>query len=56
MKMLEREITVPLDIQFASPLDIKEFRTEFFTILQIRMEQAHEMAREHIKTEMLENI
>ncbi|MCG8032936.1 MAG: DDE-type integrase/transposase/recombinase, partial [Candidatus Thiodiazotropha taylori] len=50
--MLGREVTVPLDIQFANPHNAKEIQTEFVSNLQFRMEQAHEMAREHIQTEM----
>ena len=52
MMMLGRDVTVPLDIQFANPQNAKEFQTEFVSNLQSRMEQAHEMAREHIQTEM----
>ena len=35
MMMLGRDVTVPLDIQFANPLDEKEFRSGFVTKLQI---------------------
>ena len=52
MMMLGREVTVPLDIQFANPNNIKEFQSAFASNLQSRMEQAHEIAREHIQTEM----
>ena len=52
MMMLGREVSVPLDIQFASPNNIKEFQSDFAANLQTRMEQAHEIAREHIQTEM----
>ena len=52
MMMLGREVTVPLDIQFANPNNIKEFQSAFASNLQSRMEQAHEIAREHIQMEM----
>ena len=52
MMMLGREVTVPLDIQFANPNNIKEFQSDFAANLRSRMEQAHEIAREHIQTEM----
>ena len=52
MMMLGREVTVPLDIQFANPNNIKEFQSAFASNLQSRMGQAHEIAREHIQTEM----
>ena len=50
--MLRREVTVPLDIQFANPLDEKEFRSGFVTKLHENMEQAHEFARVHTDSEM----
>ena len=53
MMMLEREVTVPLDIQFANPNNIKEFQSAFASNLQSRMEQPHAIAREHIQTEMI---
>ena len=52
MMMLGREVTVPLDIQFANPNNIKELQSGFAANLRKRMEQAHEIAREHIQTEM----
>ncbi|MCG8112562.1 MAG: DDE-type integrase/transposase/recombinase [Candidatus Thiodiazotropha taylori] len=52
MMMLGREVTVPLDIQFANALDTKAIHSEFVQNLQETMEQAHEFAREHIGTEM----
>ena len=52
MMMRNREVTVPLDIQFANPHNAKGFQTECVSNLQFRMEQAHEMAREHIQTDM----
>ena len=52
MMMLGRGMTVPLVIQFANSLENKQFQTEFVSNLQYRMEHAHEMAREHIQSEM----
>ena len=52
MTMLDKDITCPLDKQFANPLDEKEFRSGFVTKLQERMEQAHEFSRVHTNSEM----
>ena len=52
MMMLGREVTVPLDIQFANPLDNKQFQSEFASNLQYLMEHAHELAKVHIQSEM----
>lgn len=52
MIVLRRELTVPLDIQFANSLDNKQFHSEFVSNLQYRMEHPHEIATEHIPVEM----
>ena len=52
MMMLGREISVPLDIQFGSPVKT-EYASEWLKKSRERFDQAHDIARNNIDSEML---
>ena len=52
MMMLGREISVPLDIQFGSPVET-EYASEWVKKLREKFDQAHDIARNNIDSEML---
>ena len=50
--MLGREVSVPMDIQFGSPIE-RTFASDWVNNLRERMEWAHELARTNIETALL---
>ena len=50
--MLGREVSVPIDIQFGSPVE-RTFASDWVNKLRERMEWAHDLARTNIETAML---
>ena len=50
--MLGREVSVPIDIQFGTPVE-RTFRSDWVNTLKERMESAHELARVNIDNAML---